>query len=127
MKWGQGRKAQEQELVWAMEDGMEGRRQMQRVPHVIPVAAGGDGRLSGRFPAVLPPREVPMNENEDRRRGIVHDADTCGVAVRCSLGSFARFDRWIDGQLAQLVRRWAHVAAPVDRDREARIRGARPW
>ncbi|MBN2022702.1 MAG: hypothetical protein JW809_07890 [Pirellulales bacterium] len=67
-----------------------------------------------------------MNDNDFRRRGMDNDAETCGVAVRCSLGSFTRFNRWIDGQLAQLERRWAHVAAPAQRDREARIRGARP-
>ncbi|MBN2291205.1 MAG: hypothetical protein JXM70_02195 [Pirellulales bacterium] len=40
--------------------------------------------------------------------------------VVCKIQSFARFNRWIDGELAKLERRWRHTAAPAARQPLAR-------
>jgi hypothetical protein len=34
------------------------------------------------------------------------------IPMRLPRGSFRRFDRWMDEQLALLVAKWAHAAAP---------------
>jgi len=41
--------------------------------------------------------------------------DHCPSAVQCKIRSFAQFSRWLDGELAKLERRWAHLAAGVAR------------
>ncbi|HLA86303.1 MAG TPA: hypothetical protein VJL29_16070 [Thermoguttaceae bacterium] len=44
--------------------------------------------------------------------------DFCPTAVQCKIRSYAQFSRWLDGELAKLERRWAHLAAhrrPVER------------
>ena len=42
------------------------------------------------------------------------------VAVRCSLSSFARFSRWMDGELAKLERRWFRASAQAQRQAASR-------
>ncbi len=42
------------------------------------------------------------------------------VAVRCSPGSFARFSRWMDGELAKLERRWFRANAQAARQAVSR-------
>jgi len=38
--------------------------------------------------------------------------DECDAPVRVSGRSYAEFNSWMDRQLAKLVARWAHLAAP---------------
>lgn len=47
--------------------------------------------------------------------------------VVCTAQSFARFSRWLEGELAKLERRWQHAAAPSARQTLPRgiLRGAR--
>ncbi len=40
--------------------------------------------------------------------------------VVCKAQSYARFSRWLDGELAKLERRWRHTAAPAARQPLAR-------
>lgn len=51
-----------------------------------------------------------------------HDED---VPVKVAYDSYVQFDRWLDEQLASLVIRWAHTAAPnAQRGALGRERGA---
>lgn len=43
--------------------------------------------------------------------------------VVCKVQPFARFSRWIDGELAKLERRWRHTAAPAARQPRVRVAG----
>ena len=50
-----------------------------------------------------------------------HGMEEHPMPVACKVQSFARFSRWIDGELAKLERRWRHNAAPAARQPLARI------
>jgi hypothetical protein len=54
------------------------------------------------------------------------NSDHCPTAVQCRIRSFARFSRWLDGELAKLERRWAHLAVPTGDVREQFEREFRP-
>ena len=53
--------------------------------------------------------------NPEKWSGGPGSGDTLGqgeVPLRLPRDSFRRFDQWMDQQLAALVARWAHAAAP---------------
>jgi hypothetical protein len=53
--------------------------------------------------------------NPEKWSGGVGGGDILGrgeAPLRLSRDSFRRFDQWMDQQLAALVARWAHAAAP---------------
>ena len=49
-----------------------------------------------------------------------HKAQHQPPPVVCDVQSYARFSRWLDGELAKLERRWRHTAAPAAREPLAR-------
>jgi len=57
----------------------------------------------------------------DRCEGV----DPADVPLRVSAHSYREFSRWMDRELAKLVARWAHTAAP-NASRAARFRFRKP-
>ncbi len=56
------------------------------------------------------------NSNQQTRQALEEHP----MPVACKVQSFARFSRWIDGELSKLERRWRHAAAPAARQPLAR-------
>jgi len=61
-----------------------------------------------------------MNRNRFGRQEDWDGGDHCPTAVQCKIRSFARFSRWLDGELAKLERRWAHLAVASSENRQFR-------
>ena len=56
--------------------------------------------------------------DRNRNRRVAEDQPT---PVVCKAQSYARFARWLNGELAKLERRWQHTAAPAARKPLSRI------
>lgn len=54
--------------------------------------------------------EVEMRNERFGRQDDWSNLEHCTTAVQCKIRSFAQFSRWLDGELAKLERRWAHLA-----------------
>ncbi|MBN2218356.1 MAG: hypothetical protein JW719_13355 [Pirellulales bacterium] len=72
-----------------------------------------------------------MNTNRFGRQDERGDLDRggpelCPTAVQCKIRSFAQFSRWLDGELAKLERRWAHLAAGAGRISERTFTPTQP-
>ncbi|MBN1909442.1 MAG: hypothetical protein JW818_06875 [Pirellulales bacterium] len=61
-----------------------------------------------------------MNDNRFSRQDDRTPWEQGTVAVRCSLSSFARFSRWMDGELAKLERRWFRANSEARRQATSR-------
>ena len=66
-------------------------------------------------------RKHEFGQNRKRQDGSWQDSEDQPTPVVCKVQSYARFSRWLDGELAKLERRWRHTAAPGARDSLARM------
>ena len=62
-----------------------------------------------------------FDRNRDWRNQGWREAEDQPTPVVCKAQSYARFNCWLNGELAKLERRWQHTAAPAARNPLSRV------
>ncbi len=65
-------------------------------------------------------RKHRLGQKRNRYDRDWHKTKDQPTPVVCKVQSYARFSRWLDGELAKLERRWRCTAAPAAREPLAR-------